>query len=119
MRVGTRVRAPFAAALFALALFAPTAAFAHVERPSYWPDPAPDCTIKPCSGGEVPHARSLSSALNRKLPGDTRVVCQSDSLQRLKDSIAQARAHGYLVRPTDHRELGRNSARELLKVNRA
>ena len=38
------------------------AAEAHVERPSYWPDPKPDCTIpcSPCAGGEVPtatHAR--------------------------------------------------------------
>jgi hypothetical protein len=117
--VSTRLRATFAAALFALALFAPTAAFAHVERPSYWPDPAPDCSIKPCAGGEVPHARSLSSSLNRKLPGDTRVVCQSDSLTRLKQAIVKARVRGYDVRPTDHRSLSRHAARQLLKINRS
>jgi hypothetical protein len=57
-------------------------ALAHVERASYWPDPAPDCSIKPCAGGGVPKIRSLASALDKKLPGRTRVVCQKDSSQR-------------------------------------
>ena len=33
------------------ALLAPALASAHVERASYWPDPAADCTISPCAGG--------------------------------------------------------------------
>src|SRR5437763_881680 len=36
---------------------------AHIERASYWPDPAPDCSISPCAGGQVPTARSLESAV--------------------------------------------------------
>ena len=35
------------------------AAQGHVERPAYWPDPRPDCTISPCAGGEVP-TRSIT-----------------------------------------------------------
>ena len=61
--------------LFAV-LLPSMAAQAHVERPSYWPDPKPDCTISPCAGGEVPTARSLASALDDAPPGKTLVVCQ-------------------------------------------
>src|SRR4051812_38962649 len=102
----------FVAVLAALAL--PAAAVAHVERSGYWPDPAPDCTVAPCAGGGVPAPRSLPSALKRRPPGRTRVVCQSDSLARLKRSITQARAHGYDLRPTDHRRFSRTRARRLL-----
>jgi hypothetical protein len=106
--------------LMTVGLFAlPAAASAHVERPSYWPDPAADCSITPCTGGAVPKARSLSSALNRSLPGATHVVCQPDSLKRLKASIATARKSGYDIRPTDHRTLSAKQGRRLLKVNRA
>src|SRR3954454_15649639 len=92
-------------------------AFAHVERASYWPDPAPDCSIKPCTGGEVPKARSLASALNRKLPGDTRVVCKPDSLTLLNASIKQARKRGYDIRPTDHRRFSAKQAKKLRAIN--
>lgn len=95
----------------------PFSASAHVERPSYWPDPKPDCSVSPCAGGEVPHARSLRSALDNARPGDTRVVCQPDSLERLRESVRRARAHGYDVRPTDHRSLSEIHARMLLRVN--
>src|SRR5689334_22818621 len=81
--------------LLAAAAFA-TAALAHVERTSYWPDPRPDTSVKPAAGGTVPKARSLVSAMprNRKLArsrrrfkagrsfrprkgaGRVRVVCQ-------------------------------------------
>jgi hypothetical protein len=47
------------------------------------------------------------------------VVCQSDSLSRLKRSIAGARRSGYYVRPTDHRSLGMRAANRLWAVNRA
>jgi hypothetical protein len=105
-------------ALLALLLM-PAMAAAHVERSAYWPDPAPDCSVKPCAGGAVPKIRSLSSALDRRRVGDTRVVCQADSLRRLSASVARARANGFDVRPTDHRSLSRRSARQLLAVNRS
>ena len=95
----------------------PRAATAHVERPSYWPDPRPDCSISPCAGGHVPEARSLRSALDASPPGQTRVVCRPDSLQRLRASVRRARVHGYEIRPTDHRALGADRARMLLRVN--
>jgi len=97
----------------------PGAAQAHVERPSYWPDPRPDCTISPCAGGKVPAARSLASALDTLRPGRTRVVCQSDSLRRLTASVARARKVGYYERPTVHRTLSAARGERLLRVNRA
>ncbi len=102
--------------LFALST---TAASAHVERPSYWPDPAPDCSVKPCAGGVVPTAKSLSSALDRSKPGRTRVVCKGDSLKRVTASVAKARKSGYNIRPTDHRSLSSSKAAALLKTNKA
>jgi hypothetical protein len=44
-------------------LLLPGGALAHIERASYWPNPAPDCSVTPCAGGEVPTARSLASAV--------------------------------------------------------
>jgi hypothetical protein len=93
-------------------------AAAHVERPSYWPDPKADCTVKPCAGGKVPKARSLASALDRSKPGDTRVVCKKDSLKRVRASVRDARVNGYHIRPTDHRSLSAAQARTLLTVNK-
>jgi Right handed beta helix region len=95
-----------------------SAASAHVERSAYWPDPAPDCSIKPCTGGVVPQARSLASALDRKPVGDTRVVCQPDSLKLTKTSIARAVKQGYNVRPTDHRRLSARQGKQLLAINK-
>ena len=43
----------------ALVLVAGVSAAAHIERPSYWPLPEADCSIRPCAGGEIPAARSL------------------------------------------------------------
>jgi hypothetical protein len=102
--------------LLALALACAPAA-AHVERASYWPDPAPDCSVKPCTGGAVPKARSLASALNRKRPGSTRVVCQPNSRKLLNASIRRARRGGYDIRPTDHRRLGAKRAKQLKAIN--
>src|SRR3954470_20249278 len=87
--------------LLAAAAFA-TAAFAHVERTSYWPDPNPDTSVRPAAGGKAPKVRSLSSALPRKhdnramqarrfkrgrsfkprkYRGRVRVVCRTSSLR--------------------------------------
>jgi hypothetical protein len=46
-----------------LALLLALPALAHLERTSYWPDPAPDTSISPAAGGAVPTARSLESAV--------------------------------------------------------
>jgi len=96
----------------------PATAAAHVERPAYWPDPGPDCSISPCTGGGVPTAKSLASALNKKAVGDTRVVCQENSLRLVKQSIANAVKNGYFIRPTDHRTFTARQGRSLLKLNR-
>src|SRR5215213_3269903 len=102
-------------AIAALAFAA--SASAHVERPSYWPDPAPDTSIKPAAGGQVPKSRPLITALKRSAPGKTRVVCQRGSMSQLKRSVRAARKNGYFVRPSDHRELSAADARRLLRVN--
>lgn len=105
--------------LFTLvALAAPAVALAHVERASYWPEPAADCTIKPCTGGAVPKTRSLKSSLNKTLPGDTRVVCQAASMKLLRASIRNAVKNGYDIRPTDHRSFSKKAGKRLLKRNK-
>ncbi|HEV3000830.1 MAG TPA: right-handed parallel beta-helix repeat-containing protein [Solirubrobacteraceae bacterium] len=101
-------------AAFALAL---PAAQAHVERPAYFPDPTADGAVSPAAGGGVPKVRSLASALDDRLPGRTYVVCQRDSIARLKQSLRRARAGGYEVRPSDRRGLSARQARRLLRVN--
>ena len=92
-------------------------ASAHVERPSYWPHPDPDCTVTPCAGGEVPTIRSLASALKPRRASATRVVCKPNSLKLAKKAIKKARRSGYYIRPTDHRSLSKAEAKHLLKVN--
>jgi hypothetical protein len=115
-----RISASVAAIGLLLALMSALAASpasAHVERPSYWPHPSADCTIAPCAGGAVPKARTLASALDASKPGDTRVVCQSDSLELAKASIAKAKEDGYHIRPTDHRDFSDAEADALVDIN--
>ena len=90
---------------------------AHVERPSYFPDPAPDTSVSPAAGGQVPKIRSLFSALKKKPAGKTRVVCQRGSLKRAKWSARRAYRQGYVVRPTERRRLTAKQARRLIKFN--
>ena len=103
------------------ALLCSAVASAHVERSSYWPDPAPDTSITPAAGGAAPKVRTLVSAIYKKKslrgPGTTRVVCQANSLVLLRDSIRRARKSGYDLRPHDHRTLSKSAAKRLLTVN--
>jgi hypothetical protein len=96
-----------------------TTASAHIERASYWPDPAPDTSVTPPTGGEVPKARGLFSALRTAPPGRTRVVCQGNaSMRRLRASIAEARRSGWQVRPSQEpRRLSARRARRLDRFN--
>src|SRR5205807_690070 len=89
-----------------------------IERASYWPNPAPDCTVKPCAGGKVPVPKSLQSSLNIRPRSVTRVVCQPDSIARLKASIKEAETTGYVLRPTQPRvKITRLEGGVLLRVN--
>lgn len=97
----------------------PTFAFAHVERASYWPNPAPDTSVKPAAGGKVPAVRTLSSALKSSPPGKTRVVCRGNSMSILRRAVDRARRKGYDIRPHDHRSLGRSRAARLIQLNTA
>jgi hypothetical protein len=112
---GYRLSISFTAALLG-ALLTPTLASAHVERASYWPDPAPDCAVSPCAGGQVPAARSLASALDTST---TRVVCQPDSLKRVQQAIQSAQSTGYYLRPTGARQtITAAQGRDLMDLNR-
>src|SRR3954466_11475132 len=105
-----------AALVASLALAA--AAFAHVERTAFWPDPRPDTSVKPAAGGKVPKVRTLSSALKAKPPGVTRVVCQKGSLNQAKRDIRKARKQGVNYRPTETRKFGAKKAKRLVALNR-
>ncbi len=99
----TRAVAFAVGALCALILL-PALASAHVERPSYWPDPAPDQTVSPPAGGKVPKLRSLGSAISGKGPGEVRVVCRGRHAQRslyvLDRALARATSKGFKLRPS-------------------
>ena len=107
-----------AAGLAVATLTASGTALAHVERSTFWPNPAPDRSVKPAAGGEVPEYRPPASALKRKPPGETRIVCQEDSLRLAKQAIRRGRK-GFKVRPSeDKRRLKRKKARKLKKLNK-
>jgi hypothetical protein len=77
----TRGRRRVAALLVLGALLAlPSIALGHVERASYWPDPAPDTSVNPPAGGAVPAVRPLETALDQGQPGTTHVVCKGNEV---------------------------------------
>jgi len=107
-----------------VALALPAGAFAHLERPSYWPDPRPDRSISPAAGGEVPTPRTLGSAVTGKGPGQVRVVCKGTdgdrSLELVRKSIHKAKKQGYRIRPSQPKKfLTEAKAQKLLDINRA
>jgi hypothetical protein len=107
-----------AAIVAAIVVVLPATALAHVERTSYWPDPAPDRGVEPAAGGEVPEYRKLRTALRTRAPGQTRIVCQDDSLKSAKHSIRTARG-GFKLRPSEElRTLSRRRAHKLRRLNR-
>ncbi|MEO6496608.1 MAG: right-handed parallel beta-helix repeat-containing protein, partial [Solirubrobacteraceae bacterium] len=104
----------------ALCFFVPAVASAHLERPSYWPDPAADTAVTPPAGGAVPKPRSLASAVTGKGPGEVRVVCQGKrSLNRALGSIRRARRTGFRLRPSQPKiRYSAKRARRMTKINR-
>ncbi|MGA8219918.1 MAG: right-handed parallel beta-helix repeat-containing protein [Solirubrobacterales bacterium] len=105
-----------AIAIAAVAILVPALALAHVERASYWPNPAPDKSVKPAAGGYVPKVRKIFSALNKKARGRTLVVCthvpskkarkhasfeklsKSGAMKPVNKGLKRARKHGFKVR---------------------
>src|SRR3990170_579750 len=113
----TRLLSLLASVTIVMAVVTATA-FGHVERTSYWPDPAPDRSVKPAAGGKVPEARGLASALRAKPRGKTRVVCQSASLRKANRSINAARKKGTTLRPSQGtKKLSARQARKLKRLN--
>jgi hypothetical protein len=125
-----------AIAIAAVAVLVPTLAFAHIERASYWPNPGPDTNVKPAAGGKVPEVRKIFSALNKKAPGVTRVVCtqppgkkvrkhasakelsKSKSLQAFNKDLKAARSSGYKLRESQPAiKVSKKKARKLRSVN--
>ena len=112
------------AAVAAAMLALPALALAHLERPSYWPDPSPDHTVFPPAGGEVPTARSLKSAPSGAGPGKVLVVCKGykgwKSLHYLRESVREAQKKGYRLRPSQPKiKVSRHEAYRLLAINAA
>jgi hypothetical protein len=100
-------------------LLIPAAAFSHIERNSYWPDPAPDTSVKPATGGKVPKARSLTSAAKRRKGTHVRVVCKRSSLRSANASIRRARKKGVRIRPTQKpKRLSAKQAKRLKRLNK-
>ena len=95
------------------------AAMAHIERASYWPDPAVDKSVKGGAGGKVPKTRSLFTALDKKPAGETHVVCQGkSSFKRLKGAVKTAQK-GYKLRPASKKKrIGKKSAKQFREFNR-
>ncbi len=123
---------------FALGLLIalPALALAHVERASYWPDPAADTSVNPPAGGSVPAVRSLFSALKKKEPGKTRVVCgkvpkkklrkhgsvkklsRNKSIKSLNRGLRSARANGFQLRPSQPAiRVSKKDAKKLRRFN--
>ena len=110
--------------LAAAMLVLPAFALAHLERPSYWPDPRPDNSVSPPAGGKVPEARSLKSAASGAGPGDVLVVCKGNngarSMALLRRAVHQARTKGYRLRPSQRKvKLSEGQARRLVRINAA
>jgi hypothetical protein len=126
--------------LAALAVVA--SAWAHVERPAYWPDPAPDRSVNPAAGGGVPAARTLASAQPsarsarrilkarkavfragrayraKQGAGNVRVVCQTGSLTAARSAIQRAGESGYRYRPSEPvRKLTARQVKEVRRLN--
>jgi hypothetical protein len=109
------------------ALLVPALAAAHIERASYWPDPGVDFADGVPTGGTVPEARPLATALDESQPGATHVVCKGSavplpkkskgaefkawqaavnanpSMKALDASLADAVANGYVLRASEPR----------------
>jgi hypothetical protein len=119
-----------------VALLVPALAAGHIERASYWPDPGPDRSVKPAAGGGVPAVRKLFSALNKKRPGITRVVCRqvpgkkarkrasarklskNKSIRALNRDIKSARKRGVKLRNSQPaRRISKKRARKLRRLN--
>ena len=106
-------------AIFALAL--PALALAHLERPSYWPDPRPDKSVSPPAGGEVPKQRSLASALNGD--DDLFVACKGrdarKSMYLLKKFVRKSQQRGFRIRPSAPlQKLSKKEGRRLIELNK-
>src|SRR3954462_2756871 len=138
-----RVRARIVVAVVSLlGLTVAATAWAHVERPAYFPDPAPDTSVTPPVGGKVPQQRTLASGQPtsktakrvmrarksrfragrafkaKRGPGNVRVVCLPDSLTTARKAIDRARKSGYRYRPSEAlRRLSAAQVHELRRLN--
>ena len=125
-----------AIAVAAVAMLVPAFALAHIERASYWPDPAPDTSVKPAAGGSVPAIRSIYTSLKKKEPGKTRVVCETvpskqlrkhgtpeqlsknKSMKALNKDLKAARKTGYKLRESQPAiKISKKKAKKLRKTN--
>ena len=121
-RINGARAAVIAGAIVGCLLLIPAMAFAHLERPSYWPDPRAEKVDGKNVGGEVPKALSLKSALKAKGSSKLYVVCQGKkgktSLNLLKASIKDAKK-GWSLRPSQpDQKLSGKQAKKLTDTNK-
>lgn len=115
-------RAAAATVVALLALLAlPALALAHLERPSYWPDPAPDTSISPAAGGEVPQQKGLASALKEGRKG-LFVACKGrdgrQSMGLVRRFVKSAQKKGFRVRASAKLKfLSKRKGERLIKLN--
>ena len=125
-----------AIAVAAVAMLVPAFALAHIERASYWPDPAPDTSVKPAAGGSVPAVRSLYSvARRRRSParrgssarrcrasklrkhGTPEQLSKNKSMKALNKDLKTARKNGYKLRESQPAiKISKKKAKKLRKT---
>ena len=125
----TRRGVALAATLATVMLALPAFALAHLERPSYWPDPRPDNTVSPPAGGEVPDGAlaAQSRGPSRRGTGrsDVLVVCKGKRGGQSLALPARVGARGPARRATASVRASRRSsspsaeAQRLLAINDA
>ena len=108
-------------ALICLVLL-PAVALAHLERPSYWPDPGPDNSVSPAAGGAVPDQKSLGSALKQGRKG-LFVACKGkdgrQSMGLVRRFVERSQKKGFRVRASAELTfLSKKKGRRLIKLNK-
>jgi hypothetical protein len=89
-------RAMVAIAAVTATLVAVPVALAHIERASYWPNPAAEKLGKTTTGGKVPTVRPLFKALaNKKTARNTHVVCQGKVPKKPKKGASEKKLRKY------------------------
>ncbi len=108
------------AALALGAVAVPTVASAHLERPSYWPDPTVDQAGGEPTGGKVPEGPLARLRRHRQGPGQrARRLSRATPSTSPRTRSRARRSNGFRLRPSQpKKKLSDNKADKLLKINK-